>query len=174
METKIEGPDFRYVGRPATFKIVAENNGTAPATNVHVRCAVPQSFGFMSANAGGKYDAASKTVNWFVNQVEAGGKVEVECELRALDRGEFPVMALSYADRGLRSLAKHETSVEGIAAILLEVVDIDDPVEVGAETGYEILITNQGTDFATNIQIKSGRAGRHGNHGRQRPHGRHD
>jgi uncharacterized membrane protein len=44
--------------------------------------------------------------------------------------------------------------VEGIAAILLEVVDIDDPVEVGAETGYEILITNQGTDFATNIQIK--------------------
>ncbi len=153
LETKIEGPDFRYVGRPATFKIVAENNGTAPATNAHVRCAVPQSFGFVAANAGGKYDAASKTVNWFVNQVEAGGKVEVECELRALDRGAFPVMALSYADRGLRSLAKHETKVEGIAAILLEVVDIDDPVEVGADTGYEILVTNQGTDFATNIQI---------------------
>ncbi len=154
IETKIEGPDFRYVGRPATFKIIAENKGTAPATNVHVRCAVPQSFGFLSANAGGKFDAASKTVNWFATQVEAGGKVEVECELRALDRGEFPVMALSYADRGLRSLAKHETSVEGIAALLLEVVDIDDPVEVGAETGYEILITNQGTDFATNIQLK--------------------
>ncbi len=154
LETKIDGPGFRYVGRPATFTIVAENKGTAPATNVHVRCAVPQSFGFLNAGAGGKYDAASKTVNWFVNEIEAGGKVSVECELRALDRGEFPVMALSYADRGLRSLVKHQTSVEGIAAILLEVVDIDDPVEVGAETGYEILITNQGTDFATNVRMK--------------------
>ena len=154
LETKIDGPKFRYVSRPATFEIIAENKGTAAATNVHVRCAVPQSFGFLGATAGGKYDAASKTVNWFVNEVPAGGKVAVECELRALDRGDFPVMALSYADRGLRSLAKHETSVEGIAAILLEVVDIDDPVEVGTETGYEILITNQGTDFATNVQIK--------------------
>ncbi|MCA9071019.1 MAG: DUF11 domain-containing protein, partial [Planctomycetaceae bacterium] len=154
LETKIDGPRFRYVGRPATFTIVAENQGTAEATNVHVRCAVPQSFGFMEANLGGKYDAASKTVNWFVNKIPAKSKVTVECELKALDRGEFPVLALSYADRGLRSLAKHETAVEGIAAILLEVVDIDDPVEVGTETGYEILITNQGTDFATNIQVK--------------------
>lgn len=154
LETKIEGPRFRYVSRPATFTIVAENQGTAEATNVHVRCAVPQSFGFMKANLGGKFDAASKTVNWFVNKIPAKSKVTVECELRALDRGEFPVLALSYADRGLRSLAKHETAVEGIAAILLEVVDIDDPVEVGTDTGYEILITNQGTDFATNVQVK--------------------
>jgi hypothetical protein len=93
-------------------------------------------------------------VNWFVPEIAAGGKFEVQCELKALDRGEFPVMALSYADRGLRSLVKHETTVEGIAAILLEVVDIDDPVEVDTETGYEILVTNQGTDFATGIKIK--------------------
>jgi len=26
-------------------------------------------------------------------------------------------------------------------------------VEVGTETGYEILVTNQGTDFAKNVQI---------------------
>ncbi len=154
LEVKIDGPKLRYVSRPTTFVISAENPGTAPATNVRVRCAVPQSFGFMSAKAGGKFDAASKTVNWFINEIPAGGKFEVECELRALDRGDFPVMALAYGDRGLRSLVKHEISVEGIAAILLEVVDIDDPVEVGTETGYEILITNQGTDFAKNIQIK--------------------
>jgi uncharacterized repeat protein (TIGR01451 family) len=84
LETQIDGPKFRYVGRPATFVIIAENKGTAAATNVHVRCAVPQSFGFLSAAAGGKYDAASKTVNWFVNEIAAGGKFEVECELRAL------------------------------------------------------------------------------------------
>ncbi|MCH8199838.1 MAG: hypothetical protein IIA54_07215 [Chloroflexi bacterium] len=43
--------------------------------------------------------------------------------------------------------------MEGIAAILLEVVDVDDPVEVGAETFYEILVINQGTAFAKSVQI---------------------
>ena len=43
--------------------------------------------------------------------------------------------------------------MEGIAAILLEVVDVDDPVEVGIETFYEILVTNQGTDFARAVRI---------------------
>ncbi len=102
LEAKLDGPRLRYVGRPASFVIMAENKGTAAATNVHVRCAVPQTFGFLSAEAGGKFDAASKTVNWFVPEIPAGESFQVECELRALDRGDFPVMALAYADRGLR------------------------------------------------------------------------
>ncbi len=150
----IDGPGFRYVNRPATFEVKVSNKGTAPADNVHIRCAVPHSFGFMSATDFGKFDAASKTVNWFVNQIPAGEEVVVTCDLRALDRGEFPLLAAAKAERGLTCMARHATAVEGIAAILLEVVDVDDPVEVGAETAYEILITNQGTDYATNVQIK--------------------
>ena len=151
---KIDGPGFRYVNRPATFEVKVSNKGTAPADNVHIRCAVPQSFGFMAATDFGKFDAASKTVNWFVNQIPAGEEVVVKCDLKALDRGEFPLLAAAKAERGLTCMDRHATTVEGIAAILLEVVDIDDPVEVGAETAYEILITNQGTDYATNVQIK--------------------
>ncbi|WP_166819764.1 COG1361 family protein [Thalassoroseus pseudoceratinae] len=151
---EIDGPGFRYVNRPATFEVKVVNKGTAPADNVHIRCAVPRSFGFLGATDFGKFDAASKTVNWFVNQIPPGKEVVVKCDLKALDRGEFPLLAAAKAERGLTCMARHATTVEGIAAILLEVVDIDDPVEVGAETAYEILITNQGTDYATNVQIK--------------------
>jgi uncharacterized repeat protein (TIGR01451 family) len=150
----IGGPDFRYVGRPATFQVVVQNKGTAPAHNVRVRCAVPQSFAFLSAKDYGKFDAASKTVNWFVEQVPAGGEKVLECELRALDRGKFPFLAAAQGERGLSATAQHETAVEGIAAILLEVIDLDDPVEVGAETAYEVLVTNQGTDFATDVRVR--------------------
>ena len=44
-------------------------------------------------------------------------------------------------------------NVKGIAALVVEVVDVDDPVEVGTETFYEILVTNQGTDFAYNVEV---------------------
>ena len=38
-------------------------------------------------------------------------------------------------------------------AILLEVVDLDDPVEVGNQTTYEIKVVNQGSAVGTNIGI---------------------
>lgn len=40
-----------------------------------------------------------------------------------------------------------------IPAILLEVVDLKDPVEVGKEVTYVIKVTNQGTTAGTNIRI---------------------
>lgn len=45
------------------------------------------------------------------------------------------------------------TELKGIPAILLEVVDITDPVEVGQETTYVITVTNQGTAPDTAIRI---------------------
>jgi hypothetical protein len=41
----------------------------------------------------------------------------------------------------------------GVPALLLEVVDRDDPLEVGAVTVYEIRVLNQGTAPNTNVQI---------------------
>ena len=46
-----------------------------------------------------------------------------------------------------------DTTIEGIAAILLEVVDISDPIEVGQNETYLITVTNQGTKPDTNIRI---------------------
>ena len=46
-----------------------------------------------------------------------------------------------------------ETDVQGIPAILLEVVDIEDPVPVGSTTVYVIRVTNQGSAPGTNIKI---------------------
>ena len=42
-----------------------------------------------------------------------------------------------------------------MSALLLEVVDTEDPVEVGAETSYVIVVRNQGTVAATNIRIEA-------------------
>ena len=45
------------------------------------------------------------------------------------------------------------TNVTGVPAILLEVVDVQDPVEIGENDTYIIAVTNQGTKVDTNVQI---------------------
>jgi uncharacterized repeat protein (TIGR01451 family) len=43
--------------------------------------------------------------------------------------------------------------VEGIAALLFTVTDVNDPVEVGGDTTYEIHVINQGSKTATNLRL---------------------
>jgi hypothetical protein len=45
------------------------------------------------------------------------------------------------------------TVVYGIAAVLLEVIDTEDPVQIGGRTTYVITATNQGSSPSTNVQI---------------------
>lgn len=153
LELTMDGPGFRYVTRPAQYTMQIRNTGTAAAQNLRLRCGVPASFEFLEADHGGRFDASGNTINWFLGQLNPGEEIELQCNLRAMDKGEFPIAAQAVAERGLSANVQHSTVVEGIAAILLEVVDVDDPVEVGTDTFYEILITNQGTNFATNVQI---------------------
>ena len=46
------------------------------------------------------------------------------------------------------------TVIRGIPAILLECIDIADPIQIGKIETYEITVTNQGTAEDTNILIK--------------------
>ena len=49
--------------------------------------------------------------------------------------------------------ASAQTSIEGIPAVLLEVIDLNDPIEVGGNETYVITATNQGSMADTNIAI---------------------
>ena len=74
-------------------------------------------------------------------------------ELLAINPGEFHVQANVTAARGLKSDAEAVTHIEGLSALLMEMVDLDDPVEVGADTAYEIRVTNTGSKTETNLQL---------------------
>jgi len=155
LDVAIGGPKFRYLARPAKYVVKVKNNGNALARNVNLHVNVPKAFAYLSGGDKGRFDASSKTVNWYIGNLDVGKQATAEFQLKAINRGNFPLLAEATGDRGLKANAKHITRVDGIAAILLEVVDVDDPIEVGAITYYEILVTNQGTEFATNIKIEA-------------------
>ena len=45
------------------------------------------------------------------------------------------------------------TRVEGTASVLMEVIDTEDPVEIGSDTTYQIHIANRGSKAADRVQI---------------------
>ncbi|HEY5313535.1 MAG TPA: hypothetical protein VIK18_13500, partial [Pirellulales bacterium] len=48
---------------------------------------------------------------------------------------------------------QEQVLVEGVAAIMFQVADLADPVEVGGETTYEVKVVNQGSKSASNVRL---------------------
>jgi hypothetical protein len=94
-------------------------------------------------------------VSWFVGEVGPGQSREVHVEVQALNPGEFKHQAVAAGARGLSSTADLDTRVEGLSALLLEMVDTEDPIEVNSDTAYEVRITNTGTKMETDIKLKA-------------------
>lgn len=147
------GPGHRIINHEADFNLEVLNTGTAPATNVVVTDSLPEGLDFISAAQGGMYDAATRTVHWNVGALPAGEQRSLSLKLLTRSAGDLVNRAVVRADRGLEAKAEASVHAEGIAALMLEVVDLQDPIEVGTETTYEIRVVNQGTATSTGIHV---------------------
>ncbi len=70
-----------------------------------------------------------------------------------VEAGDLKLHVRGRAQQGLVDELDETVVVEGIAAILFELVDVQDPIEVGGETSYEIRVINQGSKSASNIRV---------------------
>ena len=153
LDLVVNGPKLRYLDRHAIYTFKITNPGSAPASNVTINDHVPDGFKFVSASDGGRHDFATRTVSWFVGDLTPGQSREVSMETVAINTGNHKHMATVTAARGLKTEAEVMTRVEGLPALLMELVDLDDPVEVGSDTAYEIRVTNTGSKTETNLQL---------------------
>jgi uncharacterized repeat protein (TIGR01451 family) len=70
-----------------------------------------------------------------------------------VEAGAQTIEVQGKAQQGLSDQTKREVQVEGLSAIMFEVRDSEDPIEINGETTYEIRIMNQGSKAATNVQV---------------------
>lgn len=147
------GPAQRYVNLPATYSIMVVNTGSTALQNVVVTDPLPAQMSFVSAGQGGRL--VNNQVQWSLGALEPGASRTVDVILRAQQAGRICNRAMVTADRGITAQSEFCTTFIGVSALLLEVVDSDDPVETGATTSYIILVRNQGTQQATNIRIEA-------------------
>jgi hypothetical protein len=153
LEVAVNGPGLRYKDRNAKYAVTVKNDGSVPNSNVRVSHVVPEGFQFVSAERGGKYEASEKTIHWFIGKLEAGQTVTLPCELKATGLGEFKHLVSVNSDSGVQARAHIATRVEGVASLDTEIVDVEDPVEVGGEAAWEVRVKNNGSKAATNIAV---------------------
>ena len=144
------GPKTRYVGRTATYVITVTNKGDADARETVLVSTIPAGMTLAGASEGALSSAGK--VTWKLDTIKAGASKKVSLALKAVQQG---VARSTAAVTAFCSKASGEavTVVKGIPAILLECVDLEDPIEVGANETYVIVVTNQGSAVGTNIVV---------------------
>lgn len=149
----IDGPGLRFIGRQGTFKLSVENDGAAATSNVQVMHKVPDGFDFVSADRGVQYDPATRLMTWFVGRLEKGAKSEINVTLTARKPGMHKHLVRATSEHGSLADAEFMSRVEGTSSLSIEVVDLDDPVELGTEAMYEVRVKNEGSAAARDVGV---------------------
>jgi uncharacterized repeat protein (TIGR01451 family) len=145
------GPERQFIGRPIAYEITVTNKSDVPAKNTVIEDAVPDGVTAVKATAGAKL-AGPKLV-WDIGTLAPNSSQKVCVTFTPTKAGTVinGATATAYCAEAVTSSVR--TVVTGIPAMLMEVVDVEDPVRVGGRATYVIRVTNQGSANATNISI---------------------
>jgi uncharacterized repeat protein (TIGR01451 family) len=145
------GPDHLYIGRPAAYEITITNKSDVPAKNTTLEDTIPDGVSGVKATAGAKL-SGSKLI-WEFGTLEPNASKNVRVTYTPTQAGTIinSATASAYCAEAVTSTIR--TTVTGIPALALEVVDVEDPVRVGSRATYVIRVENQGSATATNIRI---------------------
>jgi len=145
-----DSPNRRFIGRSFTHEFTVSNPGNCPAENVVLTAALNGGQA-ISASDGGQLGGSQ--VTWNLGTIPANGSRTVSINLNPSQPTTITTRANVNGACVDPATTECSTLVEGIPAVLLEVVDENDPVQVGEDEVYTITVTNQGSATDTNITI---------------------
>lgn len=163
LEVAISGPPSEYLNKSATYTVTVKNTGDVPAKRAAViidTAAHGQVIGAVFKDGApvveAKTDRAAlvadrrppaKLVDGGVEigTLAPGESVTVSVSIKATVEGPMTVTARAMATCASEASARADTKVLTLAALRLEVVDLDDPIRVGDHVTYRISVKNQGT-----------------------------
>jgi len=151
LEISADAPEMRYVGRNTTHDIRLVNNGPVEVRDARVTADLPANVTFVNATDGGSLIA--RQVVWEFPSIAAGQKRNLSFTVmpQSIGRVDATVTAEGHCAKGVSASAA--TEIRGIAALLLEVVDVNDPIEINADGSYLITVTNQGSATTSDITV---------------------
>jgi uncharacterized repeat protein (TIGR01451 family) len=169
---KQAGPARCLVRAEPVYQIELSNPGTAATDPVQLWASLPAGFEFVSATDGGAFADANRAVGWRLPGLPAGSTKVVTLKVRATAPSEGVIRTVAMASasaeavmpaggvpneakpaKGLEARAETPVKAEGVPALRFEVVDLEDPIMVGAEAVYEVRVTNSGTGPCTNVLL---------------------
>ena len=147
----VECSNTQFLGRNLTYNYSIENTGNGVANTATASATIPQGASVVRMSDGGR--VVGNNVVWDFGTMNAGASKNFSMTVSASSIGRYTSAVTGNASCADSVSESCTTEVKGIPAILLEVVDVTDPVEVGQQTTYVITVTNQGSAADNNIRI---------------------
>ena len=153
LDLALVGPKRRYLEREACYQVSLSNPGTATAQQIDLVAYLPNGLKFLRANNAGQYDEAARAVHWRLQELPNNETGTVELVTMPVETGQQSLKLRATAQRGLTTEKEQPITIEGIAAVLFQVANDKNPVEVGGETTSEIRVVNRGSKAASNVRV---------------------
>jgi uncharacterized repeat protein (TIGR01451 family) len=153
LEITSECTDRVFLGRNITYTFTVRNTSDTVAAGTVLTASIPSGGSFVSADRNG--GLVGNSARWTLGTLNAGQSQTVSMVIRPTGVGDLTSNAQAMAECAEQVASSCGTAVAGIPAILLETVDVTDPVPVGETTTYVITVTNQGSADGTGIRLVS-------------------
>lgn len=140
LKVEKSGTESQILGRNADYQIIVTNTGDTVLTNVVVTDTAPSQTSIVSASGAA---VSGNQATWTIAQIQPGDSQALSLRLTSQIAGTH-CNQVTASSGTLSDSAQACTLWRGIAAVLLEVVDDPDPIQIGESTTYTIKVTNQG------------------------------
>lgn len=147
-----ETPTESAIPRVITHCNTLSNTGEMTEPLAMLSMQIPAST-HLESTTGQATTSESGEVTWKFEHF-APGTSQTRCATFApAQLGSLTFKSAAVGNRAASSTTQCETRVFGVPAVLLEVIDLADPVMVGNDVVYVIRVLNQGTQPLTNVKI---------------------
>ncbi|HTI70736.1 MAG TPA: hypothetical protein VMF06_12270 [Candidatus Limnocylindria bacterium] len=137
--------------RPAQLCLVVSNTGDAPEPEATISLPIPAGTTVTNPTEGGV--VTDSAITWVIHNLAAGASQKLCASFTKPELVEMSFAPTLQARCSPPVQSQCLTKVVGVPGVLMEVVDLQDPVQVGEQVTYDIKITNQGYIPITNTQI---------------------
>jgi uncharacterized repeat protein (TIGR01451 family) len=153
LSVAVDAPRMQFVGNEGRYQIRVSNTGTAPATNLRLAARLPLGTKYVSSTGDGKLTAERGELTWNIASLPPGTTKDIEVVTSLERQGTNRLEVSAMADGELAASAESIMQVEAMADLRLDVVDPSGPVAVGDEAVYQIIVRNQGSKAAEDVEV---------------------
>jgi len=146
-----QAPAEVFARRAAEICLMVRNTGDAAEPKATITLPLPEGTTAAKISDGGAL--VDSQIVWELPNLAAGASRKLCAEITAGQPGTLSFTALAAGTCAKPATVSCGTRIDGIPAILLEVIDLKDPIAVGNEVTYDIKVLNQGTAPATNVRM---------------------
>ncbi len=145
------GPERQYLGRSLGYEITVINRGDGTALKTILEDTIPSDITQVEVSAGA--EVTGNRLRWDLGSIAANASKSIRVSYKPSKVGIFTSDTTVSAHCTETVSSSTSTAVVGIPIVRLDVVDLQDPVEVGENVTYVITATNDGSAPDHNVRV---------------------